>query len=127
MVVSTSELMKACKQTAIIAREGGNVIRLHLTPGEDQIGKIQVLAETSDAGTSEVNLAAAITGTELTIAFNVRFLLEVLEVIRTPNVTIEMNTHNSPALIFPKYHDPSKNGELENFLCLLMPMQLNKE
>jgi DNA polymerase-3 subunit beta len=124
MVVSTSDLMKACKQAGIIAREGGNVIRLHLTPGEDRAGKVQVLAESSETGTSEVELAAAITGVEMTIAFNVRFLLEVLEVIRTPNVAIEMNANNSPAVFRPVGFDASTT-EKEDYLYLLMPMHLD--
>jgi DNA polymerase III subunit beta len=125
MVVSNTDLMKACKQAGIIAREGGNVIRLHLVPGEDQTGKVQVLAESNETGTSEVELAAAVTGVEMTIAFNVRFLLEVLDVIQTMNVAIEMNANNTPAVIRPVVERESRPNLEEGYLYVLMPMHID--
>ncbi len=116
-VLATTDLLKACKQAAIIAREGGNVIQLRLTPGEEQSGKVTVLAESGDTGESEVELPATITGPEMTIAFNVKFLQDGLEAIRTKNVVIETNTHNTPAVIRPA-------GE-EEYLYILMPMHVD--
>lgn len=116
-VLGTADLLKACKQAAIIAREGGNVIQLRLTPGEEQTGKVTVLAESGDTGESEVELPATITGPEMTIAFNVKFLQDGLEAIRTKNVVIETNTHNTPAVIRPA-------GE-EEYLYILMPMHVD--
>lgn len=116
-VLATADLLKACKQAAIIAREGGNVIQLRLTPGEEQTGKVTVLAESGDTGESEVELPATITGPEVTIAFNVKFLQDGLEAIRTKNVVIETNTHNTPAVIRPA-------GE-EEYLYILMPMHVD--
>jgi DNA polymerase-3 subunit beta len=117
-VLATADLLKACKQAAIIAREGGNVIQLRLTPGEDQAGKVTVLAESGDTGKSEVELPATITGPELTIAFNVKFLQDGLEAVRAKNVVIETHAHNSPAVIRPA-------GE-EEYQYILMPMHIDK-
>lgn len=116
-VLATSDLLKACKQAGIIAREGGNVIQLRVTPGEDQDGKVTVLAESGDTGESEVELPATVTGPELTIAFNVKFLQEGLEAIRTCNVVIETTSHKTPAVIRPA-------GE-EEYLYILMPMHVD--
>lgn len=116
-VLATAELLKACKQAAIIARGGGNVIQLRLTPGVEQTGKVTVLAESGDTGESEVELPATITGPEMAIAFNVKFLQDGLEAIRTKNVVIETNTHNTPAIIRPA-------GE-EEYLYILMPMHVD--
>jgi len=52
----------------------------------------------------------------LEIAFNVRFLREVLDVIRTPNVALETNTNTSPGVVKPVGED--------NFLHVIMPMHL---
>lgn len=116
-VLATADLLKACKQAAIIAREGGNVIQLRLTPGEDQTGKVTVLAESGDTGKSEVELPATITGPEITIAFNVKFLQDGLEAVHAKNVVIETNAHNTPAVIRPA-------GE-EEYLYILMPMHVD--
>jgi DNA polymerase-3 subunit beta len=52
----------------------------------------------------------------LPIAFNVRFLREVLDVIKTSNVVIETTSNNSPGVIRPVNDD--------NFLHVIMPMHL---
>jgi DNA polymerase-3 subunit beta len=59
---------------------------------------------------------ASIEGHALLIAFNVRFLREVLDVIKTPNVALETTVDTSPGVIRPV-------GE-ENFLHVIMPMHL---
>jgi len=46
----------------------------------------------------------------------VRYLREVLEVIKTPNLVLETNDHKSPARVIPSVG--------ENFQHVIMPMFL---
>jgi len=115
-ILSTSQLLKACKQAEIIAREGNNVIRMSILPHGDAPGEVEISAQTEETGSSEVKVDATIDGAQLVIAFNVRFLREVLDVIRTPNVALETNANNSPALIRPVGDD--------GFQHVIMPMHL---
>ena len=117
-VVSKDDLLKACKQAAIIAREGSNVVRFHLLPGPETMGKVKLLAESDEAGASEIELDASVEGQELEIAFNVKFLQEGLESISTNKVVIETNVHNTPATIRPV-------GGQEDHLYVLMPMHID--
>jgi len=116
-VVSTIDLLKACKQASIIAREGSNVVRFHFQPGAEHIGKVKLLAESDETGASEIELDATVEGQELEIAFNVKFLQDALEAISTRDVVIETNAHNMPAAIRPI-------GE-EDYLYILMPMHMD--
>jgi len=116
-VISAVDLLKACKQAGIIAREGSNVVRFHLKPGMDQTGKVQLLSESDETGASEIELDATVEGQELEIAFNVKFLQDGLEAISTKNVTIEANAHNTPAVLH-------STGDEEN-LYVLMPMHID--
>ena len=59
---------------------------------------------------------ASVDGPGLVIAFNVRFLREVLDVIKTPNVALETNANNTPAMIRPVGND--------DFTHVIMPMHL---
>lgn len=59
---------------------------------------------------------ANIEGNQLLIAFNVRFLREVLDVIKTPNVILETNIETTPGVFRPVGED--------NFLHVIMPMHL---
>jgi len=117
-VIATADLLKACKQASIIAREGSNVVRFHLQPGPNQTGKVRLLAESDETGASEIELDATIEGQELEIAFNVKFMQDALEVISTKSVVIETNAHNTPATIRPA-------GKQDAYWCVLMPMHLD--
>ncbi len=115
-VVSTNALLKACKQAEIIARNGNNVVRLTLQKFEDRPGEIEVSAQSEETGVNESKIDANIEGPVLAVAFNVRFLREVLEVIKTPNLVLETNDQKSPAMVQPV-------GD-ENFQHVIMPMHL---
>jgi DNA polymerase-3 subunit beta len=115
-ILTTASFLKACKQSEIIAREGNYVIRLNIQPGVDKPGEVEISAQTEETGSSEVKIDATIDGPALVIAFNVRFLREVLDVIKTPNVALETNANNTPAMLHPV-------GD-ENFTHVIMPMHL---
>jgi len=118
-LLSTSGLLKACKQTEIIAREGTNVARLNLIPeaGEASPGTLELSAQSEQTGSSEILVDASVDGTPLLVAFNVRYLREVLEVIKTDNVWLETNAATTPALIRPQGDDHLKH--------IIMPMHIN--
>ncbi len=116
-VISAGEMLKACKQAEIIARDSTNVARIDIKPaGEMKPGTVEISAQSEETGSSEATVDATIEGAPLLIAFNVRFLREVLEVIKTPNVSIETTQANSPGTIRPVGED--------NFLHVIMPMHL---
>jgi len=115
-VLSTSGFLKACKQAEIIARDSNNVIRLNIQPGTDAPGQIEISAQSEETGTSDVSVDASVEGPSLVIAFNVKFLREVLEVIKTPSVALETNSNNTPGMLRPV-------GD-QNFKHVIMPMHL---
>jgi DNA polymerase-3 subunit beta len=115
-LISTPAFLKACKQAEIIAREGNNVIRLDIIPAEEGPGKVEISAQTEETGKSDISVEANIEGSGLLIAFNVRFLREVLDVIHSPNVSLETNANNSPGVVRPVGDD--------NYVHVIMPMHL---
>jgi DNA polymerase-3 subunit beta len=115
-VLSTSAFFKACKQAEIIARDSNNVVRVNILTGADQPGKVELSAQSEETGSSEVMIDAAIDGAGMVIAFNVVFLREVLDVIKTPSIALETNANNTPAMVRPV-------GD-EEFIHVIMPMHL---
>ncbi len=73
-IISTSEFLKACRQAEIIARDGNNIVRMHMQPGGEAPGVVEISAQSEETGFSEIKLDANIEGPGLLIAFNVRFL-----------------------------------------------------
>lgn len=115
-IISTPAFLKACKQAEVIAREGNNVVRLDIIPAEDGPGKVEINATTEETGKSDISVEANIEGSGLLIAFNVHFLVQVLDVVRSPNVALETNANNSPGVIRPM-------GD-EDYVHVIMPMHL---
>lgn len=117
VVVSTSEILKSCRQAEIIAREGNNVIRMNIQPKAEGPGVIEISAQSEETGQSEIQFDANIEGPGLIIAFNVKYLREVLEVLKSPSLALQSNTNVAPALLQPIGDD--------NFLHVIMPMSLH--
>jgi DNA polymerase-3 subunit beta len=116
-VISTPAILKACKQAEIFAREGTHIARIQITPGSDnQPGTVEISGQSEETGFNQTVIDANIEGNALLIAFNVRFLREVLDVIKTPNVILETNIETTPGVFRPAGED--------NFLHVIMPMHL---
>ena len=96
-LVSTASLLKACKQAEIFAREGSNVARFNIksAQGEMQPSEVEISATSEETGKNETIVEATVDGSGVLIAFNVKFLREALEVIRTPNVALETSAANA--------------------------------
>jgi DNA polymerase III subunit beta len=117
-LVSTSSLLKACKQAEIFAREGSNVARFNIKSAQSEMqpSEVEISATSEETGKNETIVEATVDGTGLLIAFNVKFLREALEVIRTPNVALETSAPNAPGVVRPVGDD--------QFLHVIMPMHL---
>lgn len=117
-LVSTASLLKACKQAEIFAREGSNVARFDIKQanGEMQPSEVEISAVSEETGKNETIVEATVDGGSVLIAFNVKFLREALEVIKTPNVALETSAANAPGVVKPVGDD--------DFLHVIMPMHL---
>ncbi len=117
-LVSTASLLKACRQAEIFAREGSNVARFDIKQanGEMQPSEVEISATSEETGKNETIVEATVDGGSVLIAFNVKFLREALEIIKTPNVALETSAANAPGVVKPVGDD--------NFLHVIMPMHL---
>ena len=117
-LIATSSLLKACKQAEIFARDGSNVARLDIKAahGEMEPSEVEISATSEETGKNETIVEATVDGSGVLIAFNVKYLREALEVIRTPNVALETSAANAPGVIKPVGED--------DFLHVIMPMHL---
>lgn len=115
-VLSTSAFLNACRQTEIIARDSNNVVRLNILPGSETPGQIELSAQSEETGSGESRIEAAIEGPGLVIAFNVVYLREVLDIIKSPSVALETNANNTPGMLRPVGDD--------EFQHVIMPMHL---
>ena len=116
-VVDTSALLKACKAANVFAREAANIVRLSIMPGDEITpGHIQLGAQSAETGDNAGDLDASVSGNALEISFNVKYLIDLLSVAGSAQVSLETNSASQPGLIRPIGND--------NFLHVIMPMHI---
>jgi DNA polymerase-3 subunit beta len=97
-VVDREELLKAVRVAGLIAHESANIVKLQV--GVDGDSGIVVSAN-ADVGDNEGHVEAAVEGDGTTIAFNARYLSEVLQNVATEQFAIELNGPLSPGVFKP--------------------------
>ncbi len=118
-VMPTAEFLKSCKTSDIFAREAAHTARLKIKPGDDLTpGHVTISASSAETGDNVAELDASVEGAPIEIAFNVKYLVDVLNVIDTPNVALETNAPSNPGVIKPVGRD--------DYLCVVMPMHIGK-
>ncbi len=117
LVVDAGELLKAVRIASFFAREAANIVRLQITPGDQGLGgNLTITATSAELGDNVSEIEAAVEGEAIEIAFNAKYLMDVLSVISTPQVAIETTSPSSPGVIRPV-------GEME-FVHVVMPMHI---
>jgi len=131
--VDTAAFLKAVRVTFLFARDVANNVRIQITPGTDTVpGKVTLRANSAEVGdiVSEVD-ASQVEGNEIEIAFNARYLIDVLSAIDTPQVVLETTSSNRPGVFRPSpQRDAAQGGgtvaaEAE-FTHVIMPMQITR-
>ncbi len=115
MVVSVDEFLRATKTASIFARDGSGIVRLVVTPGAELApGKLTVSARSEEIGDDVGEIDATVEGEEAKIAFNGKYLTEVLSVLHEPQVALETTNPSSPGVIRPV--------GVDNYIHVVMPM-----
>lgn len=118
-VVDVASFLKAAKVALLFARESANTVRLQVKPGTElSPGRLVISATSAELGSNVGEMDAAVEGEEVEIAFNARYLIDVLSIVDTPQVVIETTTPNSPGLLRPV-------GD-QTFVHVVMPMHFGK-
>ena len=97
-ILDREELLRAVRPAALIAHESANIVKLGV--GLDGDGAITVSAN-AEIGDHVGRVEAAIEGDGTTIAFNARFLADVLEKVDAEQFALELNGPLSPGVFKP--------------------------
>jgi DNA polymerase-3 subunit beta len=115
VIVNKDEFLRATKTASIFARDGSGIVRLVVTPGsESNPGKISVSARSEEIGDDVGEIDATVEGDDSKIAFNGKYLTDVLSVLKETQVALETTSPSSPGLIRPVGAD--------NYTHVVMPM-----
>ena len=115
-VLYTSDLLRACKRAEIFARDSAGsaqiVVKPPRTPGEP--GEVVLVGRSSERGDNTGMLDATVEGEPLDISFNIRYLIDVLNVISDEKVVFQSSGPAAPGVIRPL--------DRSDFIHVIMPM-----
>ncbi|HEX2172117.1 MAG TPA: DNA polymerase III subunit beta [Dehalococcoidia bacterium] len=113
-ILGANDFAKATRSASIFARDSNGIIRLQVTPGEDPTpGKMIVSARAEEVGDNVGEIDAIVEGEPPKIAFNAKYMNEVLGVLNG-QIALETNTSSSPGVLRPVGSD--------DFVHVIMPM-----
>ncbi len=111
-VVNVAEFLRATRTASIFARDSSGIVRLLVTPGAP--GKITISARSEEIGEDVGEIDAEVEGGEAKIAFNGKYLMDVLSVLDEEKVALETTNPSSPGVIRPLGND--------HYVHVVMPM-----
>jgi DNA polymerase-3 subunit beta len=114
-VVEVKDFLQETKIASIFARDGSGIVRVTFEARADGApGQMTISAKADEIGDNKGELDAAVEGESSKIAFNGKYLQEVLQVLDGGRVALETTGPSQPGVIRPIDND--------NYVHVVMPM-----
>jgi DNA polymerase-3 subunit beta len=115
-VMYTADLLRVCQRAEIFARDNANSANLHVTPAQNpgEPAEVVIVGKSAERGDSEGMLDATAEGEPLNISFNIKYLIDVLRVVKEERVVFQSNGAENPGVLRPENR--------EDFIHVIMPM-----
>jgi DNA polymerase-3 subunit beta len=116
LTLQTGTFQKAVRRASIVARENAN--RVILRTLDD---RLTITAESTMQGAAYEEVEVTREGDDVEIAFNAKYLLDVLGVVEEQEFNLELTEPLKPGVV-----RPVRTGDEagDDYLCILMPMQI---
>lgn len=116
----TDELLAACRSSEVFAKDSANTARILFEPSgkPDVPGRVVVAGQSQEKGDAQAPLDASIEGKTVEVSFNIRYLIDVLNVVREDQVVLETSGPTAPGVVRPAGRD--------DFIHVIMPMSTGR-
>lgn len=95
-IIDRESFLKAIKLASVFAKDSSNIVKIET----DQAG-LKISSEAKQIGEQQSQIEAQVEGEKIMIAFNSKYLMDVLNNLDSSQVLIEFSGNLSPALIKP--------------------------
>ena len=113
LTLEKGEFARAVKRAAIVARDNANRVVL-----ETEGAQLILSAESGTVGSMREEIEVAREGDDITIAFNAKYMSDVLAIVETEGIVLELTEPLRPGILRPI------GDGAGDYLCVLMPMQV---
>jgi DNA polymerase-3 subunit beta len=111
VIINRAAFSRALRRVALMAKDKTNALKMDL--GDN---KITVTSSNPDMGEATDEIAVEYAGEKMVLGLNARYLLDIIEVMSSDNVMLDMQGALNPVLIRDE-QDPE-------YRCVLMPMRI---
>jgi DNA polymerase-3 subunit beta len=111
ITAKTHDLLFTTKMVSLFSKDAANVVKF-----KAEGGKLTITANTSEVGQNVAGVEAKIDGQDLQVAFNSKYLLDVLGIIGSNEVQLGFTGPLNPGLIKPVGND--------SYLYIIMPVRV---
>lgn len=111
IVVGRDALARTLRRVAIMSRERSNAVKVDLS---DNL--LKITSSNPDIGEAQDEVSVEYQGESLTLGFNAKYLIDILDAMTSERVVMELQAALSPVLI--------KEEKNEDYRCVIMPMRI---
>ena len=120
-IIDRNALQIAVRRVSVLSNQKTRLIKFTFSKNNLEI----LVSNREIGGEAREEIAVEYDNDNHTIGFNSQYLLEILEIIKTDKIKLEMNTQISGCLIFPCIDE--KDDIKFNDLFLIMPLRILDE
>ncbi len=110
--IEVSPLLAATRRVALMASDKSNSVKYAISQG-----KMMITANTPEVGEAQEELEVNYPGDNIVVAFNAKYIMDVLKNIGAEQCSLELTTNLNPGLFKPLQ-------EQQHYLCVVMPMRI---
>ncbi|MDD5674724.1 MAG: DNA polymerase III subunit beta, partial [Chitinivibrionales bacterium] len=122
-VVEKEMLVNAVRRVSILSNQ-----KTHLVKFVFKVGELEIAVLNRDiGGEAREIIPADYKEEDFSIGFNALYFCEIINIVDTPKVRLEMNTQISACLIYPEYDKKDKNESRSNEVLLIMPLRIMED
>ena len=115
LALDRKQFLSALERIAVFADQKNNVVKVSIDSAADEI---TLSVESQDIGSGRESIPAQISGEDIDIAFNIKYLMEGLKALPATEIVMQLNSSLTPVIFSP-------SGGLK-MTYLAMPVQLRE-
>ncbi|MGC4119026.1 MAG: DNA polymerase III subunit beta [Myxococcales bacterium] len=109
--LSRTSLLETLKRISLLSEEKSHAVRVELSEG-----RLRISSQNPDLGEAHEDVTVDYNGKKVEVGFNARYLVDVLGVMGTDEVSLEMVDEQSPGVLRPA-------GD-KSYTAVIMPMRI---
>jgi DNA polymerase-3 subunit beta len=98
-VIDREAFLAGARRASIFARDSANIVKIAVGSEEEDASAVSISAHAADIGDAADSLDATVEGSPTTIAFNARYLIDVLSNLGAEEAALELSGPLAPGVI----------------------------